>query len=182
MRLPRLQFTIRRMMIVVAAAAIGLSICPDLVDLFSGEGPYNALSRVVKSWDCESRSSITVDVVEGSISVSPSTDGRLTAEITAVSVTKRSQWAADRALRSIEVATSQKANSIGIIARGASVPRSLWRHHITNEAHVVLHVRDGVRLDLSVGKGQIDAGGVVNLEGRWRGYFGAGTIQSLKGE
>ena len=116
------------------------------------------------------------------MTVSPSTDGRLTAEITAVSVTKRSQGAADRALGTIEVATSKKGNSIGIIARGVSVPASFWRGYITNEAHVVLHVPDGVRLDLSVGEGTIDAGGVLNLDGRWRGYFGGGTIQSVRGE
>ena len=176
-RLPRVRFTIRRMMIAVAVVAVGLSAWPFLVDLFSDDGPFHALNRMARTWDCGPASSVTVDVFEGSIRVSPSTDGRVTAEIMTVSVTSRSQWSADRALSTIDVTTSQRGNSIEIIARGASVPPS-WRGYIINTAHVDLHVPDGVRLDLRVGKGQIDAGGVVNLDRSWRGYFGAGTIQS----
>jgi hypothetical protein len=91
MRLPRLRFTIRGSMIMIAAMAIGLSLYPDLVDVFSRDGPYNAISQVVKSWDCEPASSVAVavDVAEGSIRVSPSKDGRITAEIMAVSLTER---------------------------------------------------------------------------------------------
>ncbi len=178
MRVPRVRITIRQMMIAVAVMALGLSAYPALVDLFSDDGPYHAISRLVRSWDCGSASSVTVDVFEGSISVSPSTDGRVTAEIMSLSVTSRSQWAADRALGTIDVTTSRRANSIEIVAMGASVPGFGWRGYITNTAHVDLHVPDGVRLDLGVGEGQIDAGGVVNLDHRWRGYFGAGTIQS----
>ena len=166
MRSPRVRFTIRRMMIAVAVMALGLSAFPILFDLFSDDGPYHALSRGVRSWDCGPASSVTVDVFEGSISVSPSTDGRVTAEITRVSVTGRSQWAADRALGTIDVTTSQRANSIEIVAKGASVPGFGWRGYITNTVHVDLHVPDGVRLELRVGEGQIDAGGVVNLDHR----------------
>jgi hypothetical protein len=167
------------MMIAVAVMALGLSAQPLLIDLFSDEGPYNALSRVVRSWDYGPTSFVTVDIFEGSISVSPSTDGRVTAEITSVSVTSRSQWSADRALGTIDVTTNQKGNSIEIVARGASVPAGpLWRGYITNKVHVDLHVPEGARLDLRVGQGQIDAGGVVNGDGSWRVYFVAGTIQS----
>ena len=177
-RLPHARFTIRRMMIAVAIMAVGLSAFPFLVDLFSDDGPFHALNRMARTWDCGSASSVTVDVFEGSIRVSPSTDGKVTAEIMSVSVTSRSQWSADRALGTIDVTTSQRGDSIEIIAKGASVPPFAWRGYITNTAHVDLHVPDGVRLDLRVGKGQIDAGGVVNLDRSWRGYFGAGTIQS----
>jgi hypothetical protein len=176
-RYPRVRFTIRRMMIAVAIMAVGLSVFPFLVDLLSDDGPFHALNRMVRSWDCGPASSVTVDVFEGSICVSPSTDGKVTAEIMSVSVTSRSQWSADRALGTIDVTTSQRGNSIEIVAKGASVEPS-WRGYITNNVHVDLHVPDGVRLDLRVGKGQIDAGGVVNLDLSWRGYFGAGTIQS----
>jgi hypothetical protein len=47
MRLSRLKLTIRRMMIVVEAMAIWLSIYPDLVDLFSEE-------RRCESWSFHS--------------------------------------------------------------------------------------------------------------------------------
>jgi hypothetical protein len=102
-----------------------------------------------------------VDVFEGSISVLPSTDGKVTAEIMSVSVTSRSQSAADRALDTIDVTTSQRGNAIEIVARGASVPGSWWgRGYITNKAHVDLHVPEGVRLKLRVGQGCIDDGGI----------------------
>jgi hypothetical protein len=178
MPLPRMRFTIQRMMITVAVMALGVSVYPSLVELFSDDGPYHALSRVVKSWGCGPASSVTVDVFEGSISVSASTDGRVTAEIMSVSVTSRSQWAAERALGSIDVTTSQSGDSIEIVATGASEPGFGSRGYITKTVNVDVHVPDGVRLTLRVGKGQIDAGGVVNLEHSWQGYFRAGTIQS----
>jgi hypothetical protein len=165
-------------MVAVAVMALGMSVFPLLVDLCSDDGPYHALSRVVKSWGCGPASSVALDVLEGSISVSPSTDGRVTAEIMSLSVTSRSQWAADRALGSIDVTTSQRADSIEIVAKGASVPDFGWRGYITNTVTVDLHVPDGVRLTLRVAKGTIDAGGIVNLDHRWRGYFSAGTMQS----
>ena len=178
MPLPRMRFTIRRMMIAVAVMALGLSVYPLLDELFSDDGPYHALNRVVRSWACGPASSVTVDVFEGSISVSASSDGKVTAEIMSVSVTSRSQSAAERALGSIEVTTSQSGDSIEIVATGASEPGFGARGYIANTVNVDLHVPDGVRLILRVGKGQIDAGGVVNLERSWRGYFIAGTIQS----
>ena len=182
-RLPRVRLTIRRMMVAVAVIAMGLSALPFLEELFSDDGPFRAIRQGVNSWGCGPATSVTVEVFEGSIQVLPTTDARVTAEIMAVSVTSRSQRVADRALDTIAVTTSQRGDSIEIVARGApSVTGPEWRGYITNTARVVLRVPDGVRLDLCVGNGQIDAGGVVNLERRWRGYFGAGTIQSGTGD
>jgi hypothetical protein len=92
-----------------------------LVDLLSDDGPFHAISRVTRSWNCKSPPSITVDVFEGSVNVVPSSDGQVSAEILCVSVTSRSQWSADRALNTIHVATSQRGNDIEILAAGASV-------------------------------------------------------------
>jgi hypothetical protein len=133
---------------------------------------------VLKSWCCGPASSVAVDVFEGSIRISPSADDKVTAEITSLSVTSRSKWAAERALGSIGVTTVQRASSIEIVATGASVPGFGWRGYITNSVDVDLHVPDGVRLTLKVGQGQIDAGGVENPSHSWRGYFRTGTIQS----
>ena len=177
MRLPRVRFTIRRMMAAVAVIAVGLPAYPFFEELCSDDGPFHAIRQGVKSWGGGPATSVIVEVFEGSIQVLPSTDGRVTAEIMALSLTSRSQRVADRALETIDVCTSQRGNSIEIVARGApSVPGPEWRGYITNTAHVVLHVPDGVRLDLRVGKGEIDVGGVVNVDHSWRGYFRAGTI------
>ncbi len=182
-RLPRVRLTIRRMMVAVAVIAMGLSAYPFLEELFSDDGPFHAIRQGVKSWGCGPATSVTVEVFEGSIQVLPSTDGRVTAEIMALSLTSRSQRVADRALETIDVRTRQEGDSIEIVVSGApSVSGPEWRGYVTNAAYVVLRVPDGVRLDLSVGRGQIDAGGVVNLDRRWRGCFRAGTIQSGTGE
>jgi hypothetical protein len=171
------------MMVAVAVIALGLTAYPFLEELVSDDGPFHAIRQGVTSWACGPSTSVRVELFEGSIRVLPSTDDRVTAEIMALSLTSRSQWVADRALETIEVRTSQRGDSIEIITRGApSVPGPEWRGYITNAAQVVLGVPDGVRLDLCVGKGQIDAGGVVNLDGRWRGSFGAGTIHSVNGD
>jgi hypothetical protein len=176
---PRLRFTIRQMMIAVAIIAMGLCTYPFFEGLFSGEGPFHAIRQSVKSWDCRPGTSVRLEVREGSIEVLPSADGRITAEVMTISITSRSQRVADRALETIEVITTQAGDSIEILAGGAaSVPGPEWLGYLTNLAHVVLHVPEGVRLDLSVSKGQINAGGVVNLDGRWRGHFVAGTIHS----
>lgn len=158
MKSPRVQFTLRRMMLTVAIVALGLASLPVLVDLLSGDGPFHATSRVTRSWNRESPPSITVDDFEGSIDVLPSSDGQVSAEIMCVSVTSRSQWSADRALNTIDVTTSQRGNDIQIVAAGASVADFLWRGYITNTAHVELRVPDGVRLSLRVGHGRIAVG------------------------
>jgi hypothetical protein len=129
---------------------------PLVEEVSSVDPPYHALSRKVTSWSCGPEPSVTADVYEGSISVLPGTAGRITADILAVSLTKRSQAAADRALGSIDVATRPMSNGVEIIARGdASVP---GRRYITNDVHVQLFVPAGIRLDLRVGRGQIAVG------------------------
>jgi hypothetical protein len=92
MKPPRVRFTLRRMMLTVAIVALGLASLPLLVDLLSDDGPFHAISRVTKSWNCEPRPPVTVDVFEGSIEVLPSTDGQVSAEIMCVSITSRGRY------------------------------------------------------------------------------------------
>jgi hypothetical protein len=160
MMLHRVRFTVRRMMAAAAVVAMGLCVYPWvyfwLEEVSSIDPPYHALSRKVTSWSCGPEPSVTVDIYEGSISVLPGTAGRITADILGVSVTKRSQAAADRALGSIDVATRPTSDGVEIVARGdASVP---GRRNITNDVNVQLFVPAGARLDLRVGRGQIAVG------------------------
>ena len=109
MRLSRLRFTVRRFMLAVPTVALALFAyreLPSPLDLLE-DGPYHALSRVVKSLDCGPTPLVITDVFEGSISVLPSADGRVTADILSVSVTKRSQEVTDRALKTIDVTMTQ---------------------------------------------------------------------------
>jgi hypothetical protein len=115
------------MMFIVAVVAVGLASLPVLVDLLSDDGPFNAVSRVTRSWNCEYPPSITVDVFEGSIDVLPSSDGQVSAKIMCGSVTPRSHWPADRALITIDVTTSRQGNDIQIVVdrdRAAAILRT----------------------------------------------------------
>lgn len=178
MRRLRLRFTIRRMMIAVAVLALGLGSRPLIDELLSDDGPFNATRNVFKKWDAASARSIRVRLSEGSIQVVTSADGKVTANIAAVSVTSRSQRVANRELESIELSIRQVGDSVEIVARGDSVDGHSWRGFIRDAVHVILAVPDGVRLDLKVGKGSILVPGVHSEADRWQGRFGARTMQS----
>jgi hypothetical protein len=168
MKVLRMQLSLRQLMIATAVVALVLAALPLLVDLFSDDGPFHAINQVALSWDVEAEPLVAVDVSEGAINVLPSVDGKVSAEITSLSVTSRSQWAAERALRTINVTTRQADNAIEIIATGESDNSSEIRGYITNTTYVVLRVPDGVRLSLRVGRGRIAVG---------EGYLGGKTVR-----
>ncbi len=178
MRRLRVRITIRRMMIAVALLAVGLWAWPFVEELISDDGPYSATRRVFKRWDLGSVHSIRVDLLEGSLQVVASADGKVAAEINAVSVTSRSQRVANGELERIDVSIRQVGDSVEIVERSTSVSGPSWRGYIRNAAHVVLIVPDGVRLDLQVEEGSILVGGVRSGAGRWQGRFEAGMMQS----
>jgi len=179
MRRARIRFTIWQTLMSVAILGIVMSIIPDLVDLLSGEGPYNALQRLSKRWQCGPAPSITVDVREGSIEVVPSAEGEVSAEILFVTVTKRSQWAADRASEDLHVSTRREADSIAIAADGVSVPQGWLRSYITNQTSIVLGVPDGSHLNLRVRKGRISVGETISGGQRIRQDVRAASINAL---
>jgi hypothetical protein len=154
MRLSPLRFTVRRLMIAVLAVALGLfayRVLPSISDILRDD-PYPAFSTTTQSWDAGRTPSVTADVFEGWIQVLPSPDGKVTAKVTAVAVTKLSQSDADRALGTIKLTMDQRGDSVRIVARGASEDR------IRKDTFLELHVPQGVHLDLRTGRGEIRVG------------------------
>jgi hypothetical protein len=95
---------------------------------------------------------VTVDVFEGTIQVFPSGDGMVSAKITNVAVSELSPADAEEALGTIDLDMDHQADSIRIVARGAT------RRNCRLETHVELRVPDGVRLDVRTGRGDIRIG------------------------
>jgi hypothetical protein len=145
-------------MIAVAVLALGLYAYPFIDELLSEDGPFHAIRLEAKSWDCGPAPTVSINLFEGSIRVFPAADGNVSADIMALSLTSRSQWAADGALETIEVTASQKGDLIEILASGASVDGPLWRGYITNTVDVNVFIPDGVSLKLIVAQGSIDVG------------------------
>jgi hypothetical protein len=175
----RIQFTIRKALLGIAVLAVVFWLIPEIVDLLSGEGPYNVVQRRSKRWQCGAAPNITVDVLEGFIEVLPGSHGSVSAEFSLVTVTKRSQWAADKASERLILSTSQHGDSIAIATDGASTPQGWLHSYITNQTTVILHVPDGVHLNLRVRKGRIAVGETVSGGRRVRQAVRAASIKAI---
>ena len=88
--------------------------------LLPGE-PYHSARRAENlAWDAGPSPTIAVDLVAGTITVAPSADGRVSAKLRALAVTKAGQEAADAALAAKAPAgRCQSAVRIGIVQCGA---------------------------------------------------------------
>jgi hypothetical protein len=141
-------------MLAVLIAALGLAGYRALLFLSEivRDDPYHATKAVSASWQAGPEPSVTADLFEGGIQVLPSPDGTVKAEVTSVTVTKLSQADADQALGTIELTMDHRGDSVRIVTRGASGAG------IRKDAHLVLHVPPGARLDLRTGRGEIHVG------------------------
>jgi hypothetical protein len=154
MRLPRVRFTVRRLMVAVAVAGALLYAyrsVPSVREILNDD-PYHAYRSFKRTWPAGPNPSITVDVFEGSITVMPGPDGVINANISTLAVTKWSQAAADDARAAIDLGLHQQGDSLRITARGTS------RAGIRSMAHVELSVPRGVSLDLRTARGSIRVG------------------------
>src|SRR4051794_4591620 len=116
MKLPRVRFTVRTMMIVVAVAGAILYAYRTLHSFreSSNDDPSHAFSSVKKTWISGRALSITVDLFEGGIPVVPGPDGVITADIIKVASTNWSQAAADDAHEAINLGLHQRGDTLRI--------------------------------------------------------------------
>ena len=138
-----------------------------LANLLADDVYYQALRTESISWDVGTDPAIIVDFFDGYISVVQSTDGKVTAVIKRIAVTKGSQSAADAALGLIGVSKSREGDTIRIATRPALTVRASQL-----QADVELRVPEYARLELLTGEGYIYIGH------RWGGPSGAYLITS----
>jgi hypothetical protein len=158
MRLPRVRFTVRRMMIVVSLAALALVACRFLSEVWAAidDTRYMSFREFEKSWDVGPSPKVVVDIFTGRINVVQASDDKVTAKVSLHALRKMSQDAADRACASIRLAMSCEEGTVRITAL---VPPE-FSVFVTG-ADVLLYVPRGVRLDLYTRHGDIKVGQAV---------------------
>lgn len=164
---PRLRFTLRRMMAIVAAAEVLIwlyRIIPgSLGELLDDTFP-SAMKSVTKTWNAGPAPRIEVDLYGGYISAVQSTDGRVSAVITTSSIFKNSQAGADAAVAGIVLTTDHEGDTIRIRATNPLNPPAF-----SLRTDVALRVPPGTGLDLLTGHGYIHIGQCLPSPsgGRW---------------
>jgi hypothetical protein len=157
----------RHMLLAVFLAALALGAYRFLSEFLAAlnDTPYVSSKEYAKSWYAGPSPEVVVDVFAGNIYVVQATDGNVTARVRPSAVTNESQTVADGACAAIRLEMTQGKE--GTIRITALVPPafSLCRR----EADVVLHVPQGVRLDLHTRRGDIRVG---------EAYVGANLVRS----
>ena len=167
MRLPRMRFTVRRLMIAVAFAGVAIWGMLVVVRSILDDTYYMARRHVTKAWEVGPSPRVEVNLCEGYITVVQSTDGRVSATISPFAVTKISQAAADAALDDIAITARQQGDTIRIeTTKAPRFPMSQLK------ADIELRIPPDARLDLTTGHGYIYIGKA------YRGPYGACLVSS----
>jgi len=151
------RFTVRRLMIAVAITG-AILFCYRTANyiiliLLNNDNVFHSVNTPVhKSWDLGLSPSVAVDLFDGWITVVPSNDDKVTADIETGASTKSSQAAADKALKTIDLRFHRWKNTLKISLNGMS---NLGLNYSNN---IKIYVPNGVYLDLRTGRGNIYVG------------------------
>jgi hypothetical protein len=156
MGLTQLRFSLRRMMAVVAVAAVLVWLTRVSLVFLAGMADntyYPAEKKMAKTWSAGLAPKVDVDVFAGYIDVIQSADGRVSAAISTSASFRNSQAGADAAVNGIVISADQEGNTIRI---RASNPGNLRAFNL--QTNVELRVPPGASLDLLTGDGDIHVG------------------------
>ena len=156
MRSPRVRFTLRQMMTVVAGSAVLIwlaRITPAFLAEMLDDTYYPAVKRVTETWDAGPAPKVDVDVFAGYLNVIQSTDGRVSAIVTTSGSFKNSRERADAAVDGIVISAVHEGDTIRIRATN---PRNMAAFQLRTD--VELRVPPGASLDLLTGHGYIHVG------------------------
>ncbi len=156
MRSPRVQFTMRQMMAVVAGSAVLIWVAmftPFFLAFVLDDSFYAAEKKITKNWDAGPAPRVSVDVFAGYIDVVQSTDGQVSAVITTSAIFKNSRDGADAAVNGIAISAAHEEDKIRIRATNPSKTRAT-----ALRTDVELRVPPGASLDLLTGEGYVHIG------------------------
>lgn len=152
---PRFQFTLRRLMVMVALAAVliwlpkgALRFLQALLD----DTYYAARESLTQTWDAGPAPKIDVDLYGGYIYVVQSTDGRVSAVITTSASFKNSQAGADAAVNGVVLTTDHQGDTIRIRATDPQKSPAFLKTDVS------LRIPPGASLDLVTAEGYINIG------------------------
>jgi hypothetical protein len=156
MGLPGVQFTVRRMMALVAVVAVLIWLAtsvPAFLAAVLDDTYYPAQHRITRSWDAGPDPRVEIDVFAGYLNVVQSTDGRVSAKITTSGAYKHSQARADAAVNGVVISATRDGATIRIRATN---PQKLRAYQLRTD--VELRVPPEASVDLLTGHGYIHIG------------------------
>jgi hypothetical protein len=153
-RSPRVQFTMRQIMAVVAGSAVLIwvaMITPVFLAFVIDDTFYAATKKITKKWDAGPAPKVSVDVFAGYINVIQSEDGQVSAVVTTSTTWKISQASADAAVKGIAISAVHEEDTIRICSTNPSNMLGL-------RTDVELRVPPGASIELVTGHGYVHIG------------------------
>jgi hypothetical protein len=165
MRHIQFRFTVRGLMVAIAAAGVLLFSYQIVVDFFlmlrNHDANFSSTKKYAsKHWDLGTSPSVAVDLFDGWIVIVPSRNIEVVADVEIGVSNKSSQAAADKALMAIDSRFHQWKDTLKISLTG-------MKNHTLNYSNIIkLYVPSGTHLDLRTGRGNIHVGRDY-LNGKW---------------
>ncbi len=155
---PRVKFSMRQMMALVAGSAVLIWVAMLIPVFFAflinrTFCAYGATKKITKKWDAGPAPKVSVDVFAGHINVIQSADGQVSAVVTTSTTFKISQAGADAEVNGIAISAVHEEDKISIRATDPLNTRAAGVR-----TDVELRVPPGASIELVTGHGYVHVG------------------------